>query len=78
MMPSDHLQPGHSHLRVPPALKGDADGETLDALVDSSRQLRRFWPLLATGPEPIAPARAGFRVSSGAQRLVAGMAEYGI
>ncbi|MER6395089.1 MULTISPECIES: hypothetical protein [unclassified Kitasatospora] len=72
------MMPNHHPLRVPPALKGDADGETLDALVDSSRQLRRFWPLLATGPEPSAPAPVGFSVSSGAQRLVAGMAEYGM
>ncbi|MGW4891100.1 hypothetical protein ACWEQL_02360 [Kitasatospora sp. NPDC004240] len=73
MMPSPHP------LRVPPALRGDADAETLDALVDSSRRLRRFWPLLATGPEPSAPAgHSGFRVSSGAQRVVAGMAEYGM
>ncbi|MGV9263688.1 hypothetical protein ACWDRR_03360 [Kitasatospora sp. NPDC003701] len=72
------MMPSHHPLRVPPALLGDADGETLDALVDSSRQLRRFWPLLATGPEPSAPARVGFTVPSGAQRLVAGMAEYGM
>ncbi|MFI6843471.1 hypothetical protein OG535_11780 [Kitasatospora sp. NBC_00085] len=72
------MMPSYHPLRVPPALRGDSDAETLDALVDSSRQLRRFWPLLATGPEPATPARAGFRVSSGAQRLVAGMAEYGM
>ncbi|MFJ2861636.1 hypothetical protein [Kitasatospora sp. NPDC087314] len=59
------------------ALRDGADGETLDALVSSSRRLRRFWPLLASGPEPTAPARKGFRVPSRAQRLVAGMAEYG-
>ncbi|GAB7183622.1 hypothetical protein ATKI12_3453 [Kitasatospora sp. Ki12] len=53
------------------------DGETLDALVDSSRRLRRFWPLLVAGPEPTAPVSAGLRVPSGAQRVVAGMAEYG-
>ncbi|MFI2611117.1 hypothetical protein [Kitasatospora sp. NPDC018619] len=53
------------------------DGETLDALVDSSRRLRRFWPHLAAGPEPAAPAPTGVRVSSGARRVVAGMAEYG-
>ncbi|WP_406197857.1 hypothetical protein OH807_13040 [Kitasatospora sp. NBC_01560] len=72
------MMPSHPPLRVPPALRGDADGDSLDALVDSSRRLRRFWPLLATGPEPTAPVRPGFRVSSGAQRLVAGMAEYGM
>ncbi|MEU9041145.1 MULTISPECIES: hypothetical protein [unclassified Kitasatospora] len=59
-----------------PGLRAE-DGETLDALLDSSRRLRRFWPLLAAGPEPTAPASVGFRVPSGAQRVVAGMAEYG-
>ncbi|MFD0278419.1 hypothetical protein ACFVHB_31540 [Kitasatospora sp. NPDC127111] len=78
MMPSHPSQSAHRQPCLPPGLRGDADGETLDALVDSSRQLRRFWPLLATGPEPSVPARSGFRVSSGAQRLVAGMAEYGM
>lgn len=53
------------------------DGETLDALVDSSRRLRRFWPLVTAGPEPAAPSTTGFRVPSGAQRVVAGMTEYG-
>ncbi|MGW7447159.1 hypothetical protein [Kitasatospora sp. NPDC054795] len=59
-----------------PALRTE-DGETLDALVDSSRRLRRFWPQLAAGPQPATPAPTGFRVPSGAQRMVAGMAEYG-
>ncbi|MEV7771829.1 hypothetical protein [Kitasatospora sp. NPDC086791] len=68
------MKTDHSPL---PGLRAE-DGETLDALVDSSRRLRRFWPLLAAGPEPTAPASAGFRVPSGAQRLVAGMAEYGL
>ncbi|MFG3224879.1 hypothetical protein ACGF07_08880 [Kitasatospora sp. NPDC048194] len=62
----------------PSALGTEADAETLDALVTSSRRLRRFWPLLAAGPEPAAPAPAGVRVPSGAQRLVAAMAEYGM
>ncbi|MER7847809.1 hypothetical protein ABTZ03_28140 [Kitasatospora sp. NPDC096077] len=60
------------------ARRADADGETLDALVSSSRRLRRFWPLVTAGPEPATPASVGVRVPSGAQRLVAGMAEYGI
>ncbi|MET8541802.1 hypothetical protein ABZW03_14275 [Kitasatospora sp. NPDC004799] len=59
-----------------PALRSE-DGETLDALVDSSRRLRRFWPQVAVGPQPTAPVPAGFQVPSGAQRVVAGMAEYG-
>ncbi|MFJ9839865.1 hypothetical protein ACIRYZ_05270 [Kitasatospora sp. NPDC101155] len=69
------MMPKHS---PPSALRGEADGETLDALVSSSRRLRRFWPLLAADPEPTAPASVGVRVPSGAQRLVAGMAEYGM
>ncbi|KJS63641.1 hypothetical protein [Streptomyces rubellomurinus] len=61
-----------------PSLRADMD-YTMDALVDNSRRLRRFWPLLADGPQPAAaPAPAGLvRVPSDAQRLVAGMAEYG-
>ncbi|MFI8456357.1 hypothetical protein [Kitasatospora sp. NPDC085464] len=59
-----------------PGLRAE-DGETLDALLDSSRRLRRFWPLLTPGPETSAPTPVGFRVPSGAQRVVAGMAEYG-
>ncbi|MFE4517454.1 hypothetical protein ACFRMQ_25030 [Kitasatospora sp. NPDC056783] len=59
-----------------PALRAD-DGESLDALLDSSRRLRRFWPQVAAGPEPALPAPAGVRVPSGARRVVAGMAEYG-
>ncbi|MEU1289187.1 hypothetical protein [Kitasatospora sp. NPDC005856] len=53
------------------------DGETLDALLDSSRRLLRFWPQVAAGPQPATPAPTGVRVPSGAQRMVAGMAEYG-
>ncbi|MFJ9771589.1 hypothetical protein ACIRVF_10105 [Kitasatospora sp. NPDC101157] len=61
------------------ALRSDADSETLDALVSSSRRLRRFWPQVAAGPEPAAaPVSVGVRVPTGAQRLVAGMAEYGL
>ncbi|MFF2080453.1 hypothetical protein ACFVXG_37540 [Kitasatospora sp. NPDC058162] len=69
------MMPDHTPLT---ALRADADGETLDALVRSSRQLRRFWPLVTAGPEPAAPASVGVLVPSGAQRLVAGMAEYGM
>ncbi|GAA4996259.1 hypothetical protein [Kitasatospora paranensis] len=71
MMP---LQPS---VRIPSHLVGDADPDTLDALVSSSRRLGRFWPLIAAGPQPAAAAPAGVSVPSGAQRLVAAMAEYG-
>ncbi|MFH8380848.1 hypothetical protein ACH4E7_07890 [Kitasatospora sp. NPDC018058] len=69
------MMPKHS---PPSTRRADTDGETLDALVSSSRRLRRFWPLPAAAPEPAVPAPVGVRVPSGAQRLVAGMAEYGI
>ncbi|MEV6206840.1 hypothetical protein [Kitasatospora sp. NPDC051914] len=62
---------------VPSALCGEADGDTLDALVSSSRRLGLFWPLLAAGPQPAAVRPSGVSVPSGAQRLVASMAEYG-
>jgi hypothetical protein len=68
-----------SHPRNPsPALRADADPDTLDALVSSSRRLGRFWPPAALGEEPVRVAGPGFAVPSGAQRLVAGMAEYGM
>ncbi|MFD9129277.1 hypothetical protein [Kitasatospora sp. NPDC059571] len=63
--------------RVPSHLKGDADPDTLDALVSSSRLLGRFWPRIAAGPQPAAAPSAGVSVPSGAQLLVASMAEYG-
>lgn len=67
-----------THPSSPPVLRAEAE-ETLDALVNSSRRLRRFWPLpTAADPQPAAPAPTGVRVSSGAQRVVAGMAEYGL
>jgi hypothetical protein len=62
---------------MPATLLGDTETDTLDSLVSSSRRLGRFWPPLATGPEPAAAAPVGVRVPSGAQLLVAGMAEYG-
>ncbi|MFJ9695103.1 hypothetical protein [Kitasatospora sp. NPDC101183] len=65
-----------THPSSPPVPRAEAD-ETLDALVNSSRRLRRFWPLPAAAPQPAAPAPVGVRVPSGAQRMVAGMAEYG-
>jgi hypothetical protein len=71
------MSPTQHPRRISPVLRPDADPDTLDALVSSSRRLGRFWPPVAVGVEPAAPAGAGFAVSSGAQRLVAGMTEYG-
>ncbi|MCU7825190.1 hypothetical protein [Kitasatospora sp. DSM 101779] len=61
----------------PGALGGEVDFESLDALVSSSRRLGRFWPPLAAGPQPAAARPAGVSVPSGAQQLVAAMADYG-
>ncbi|WP_371496652.1 hypothetical protein OG871_11775 [Kitasatospora sp. NBC_00374] len=58
-------------------LRGDADPDSLAALVRSSRRLERFWPALASGPEPVPATPAGVEVPAGAQRLVAGMPDYG-
>jgi hypothetical protein len=72
------MNPSQHTLSATPALRGDADPDTLDALVSSSRRLGRFWPPAALGEEPVRVAGPGFAVPSGAQRLVAGMAEYGM
>ncbi|WP_371482082.1 hypothetical protein [Kitasatospora sp. NBC_00315] len=71
------MNPTQHSPRVSPALRPDADPDTLDALVSSSRYLGRFWPPMAVGVEPATPAGSGFAVSSGAQQLVAAMTEYG-
>lgn len=64
-------------LRVPSAPRGDADLESLDALVTSSRRMGLFWPTTALQPEPAGPARGPLSVPPGTRRLVAGMSEYG-
>ncbi|MFI5528129.1 hypothetical protein ACIA8O_06165 [Kitasatospora sp. NPDC051853] len=64
-------------LRVPAALRGDADLDTLDALVSSSRRMGLFWPTTALQPEPARPAAGALSVPPGTRRLVAGMSEYG-
>ncbi|GJF32933.1 hypothetical protein KNE206_56330 [Kitasatospora sp. NE20-6] len=71
------MMPTQPSVRIPSHLKGDADPDTLDALVHSSRRLGRFWPLLAAGPQPASSVPVGVSVPPGVQRLVASMAEYG-
>ena len=71
------MNPTQNSPRLSPALRPENDPDTLDALVSSSRWLGRFWPPSAARTEPASPTRAGFAVSSGAQRVVAAMAEYG-
>ncbi|WP_327069534.1 hypothetical protein OG500_27580 [Kitasatospora sp. NBC_01250] len=59
-------------------LLGEADTDTLDELVDSSRRLGAFWPLLAGGEEPGGAPGGPITVPARTRALVAGMAEYGV
>ncbi|GAA2741410.1 MULTISPECIES: hypothetical protein [Kitasatospora] len=71
------MKPSHSSGWIPSTPRGDADPDSLDLLVSSSRRLGRFWPPAEPGKELAAPvAFAGVRVSAEARRVVAGMAEY--
>ncbi|WP_407990660.1 hypothetical protein [Kitasatospora sp. CMC57] len=69
--------PNRPTLRVPVALKGEADADSLDALVSSSRRMELFWPTHAAPAEPVRSASLGVSVPSRTRRLVAGMPEYG-
>ncbi|GAA1247556.1 hypothetical protein GCM10009665_43140 [Kitasatospora nipponensis] len=72
------MLPSHSPVQVPGALLGEADPDTLDALLDSSRRMGLFWPVLATGPEPVSRAVGSISVPARTRDLVAGMAEFGL
>ncbi|KRB73730.1 hypothetical protein ASE03_21310 [Kitasatospora sp. Root187] len=71
------MMPNRPALRVPAALKGEADADSLDALVSSSRRMGLFWPAYAIPAEPVPTAPAGVSVPPRTRRLVAGMSEYG-
>ncbi|GAA1193655.1 hypothetical protein F4556_005456 [Kitasatospora gansuensis] len=71
------MMPNRPTLRVPAALKGEVDADSLDALVSSSRRMEVFWPTHAVPAEPAHAAPAGVSVPSRTRRLVAGMSEYG-
>ncbi|WP_354639778.1 hypothetical protein [Kitasatospora camelliae] len=72
------MKPSPSPVRPSRSPRGDVDADSLDALVSSSQRLVRFWPTPAGRPEPVvARPAAGVSVSARAQRLVAGMSEYG-
>ncbi|WP_037577211.1 hypothetical protein [Phaeacidiphilus oryzae] len=82
MMPKDN--PVH----VPSYLLGEADPDTLEGLVRSSRRLGRHWPPLPGGrpseeepseerPERPERPRRGFRVPARTADLIARMPEYG-
>lgn len=72
------MMPNRPTLRVPTALKHEADTDSLDALVRSSRRMGAFWPVHATLTEPVHTAPAGVSVPVRTRRLVAGMSEYGV
>ncbi|GAB2716034.1 hypothetical protein GCM10010442_41230 [Kitasatospora kifunensis] len=59
-------------------LPGETDADTLDALVDSSRRLGAFWPLLAGGDQSETSPIGPITVPDRTRALVAGMAEYGL
>ncbi|PYC72950.1 hypothetical protein C7C46_25520 [Streptomyces tateyamensis] len=63
---------------MPAALLAETDPDTLDALLDSSRRLGHFWPLVAGSPQPGAAPSGPITVPDRTRALVAGMAEYGL
>ncbi|TQF05748.1 hypothetical protein E6W39_30350 [Kitasatospora acidiphila] len=68
------MLPSHSPVQLP----GEADPDTLDALLDSSRRLGVFWPLLEGTAEPGSAPGGPITVPARTRELVAGMAEYGL
>ncbi|MDH6115853.1 hypothetical protein [Kitasatospora sp. GAS204B] len=72
------MLPSHSPVEVPRTLLDEADPDTLDALVDSSRRLGAFWPLLADSPWRPSEPGGPITVPDSTRALVAGMAEYGL
>ncbi|MDH6110075.1 hypothetical protein P3T36_005801 [Kitasatospora sp. MAP12-15] len=72
------MLPKHSPVQDPSLRKSEADPDSLDALLDSSRRLGAFWPPLATGPQPSARPSHGISVPARTRDLVAGMAEFGL
>ncbi|MFG2821086.1 hypothetical protein ACGFX4_16860 [Kitasatospora sp. NPDC048365] len=71
------MKPSHSAGWIPSTSRGDADPDSLELLLSSSRRLIRFWPQAEARPEPYPPLSTGVRVPAEARRVVAGMAEYG-
>ncbi|GAA1969113.1 hypothetical protein [Kitasatospora viridis] len=67
------MQPTHS----PAHQHGEADPDTLAALLDSSRRLNRFWPAQVGTPQPGSAPHRPITVPARTRALVATMAEYG-
>jgi hypothetical protein len=78
MLPSHSPVQGHGLPGAVDGLPGDTDADTLDALVDSSRRLGAFWPLLAGDDQPETTSTGPITVPDRTRALVAGMAEYGL
>ncbi|WP_329563535.1 hypothetical protein [Kitasatospora sp. NBC_01266] len=72
------MLPSHVPVEFPGTPLGEADPDTLDALVDSSRRLGEFWPLLADSPRRPSEPGGPITVPDRTRALVAGMAEYGL
>lgn len=74
------MMPRSNPIHIPPHLRGDADADTLAELVQSSRRMGAFWPLLTAAvaaPAPAHRAGLGFRVSAHSADLVRELSEYG-
>ncbi|MCC9308729.1 hypothetical protein LN042_16840 [Kitasatospora sp. RB6PN24] len=72
------MLPSPSPVQASGVLPGEADPDTLDALLDSSRRLGAFWPLLEGAAQPGRAPSGPITVPARARALVAGMAEYGL
>ncbi|MCX4749536.1 hypothetical protein OG455_29180 [Kitasatospora sp. NBC_01287] len=73
-----HMLPSHCPVEPARTQPVEADPETLDALVDSSRRLGAFWPLLAEPPRLPSEPAGPITVPDRTRALVARMAEYGL
>ncbi|MFE0461144.1 hypothetical protein ACFW1A_18040 [Kitasatospora sp. NPDC058965] len=72
------MLPPESPVQVPGALLAETDPDTLDALLDSSRRLGHFWPLVAGTPQPGGAPSGSITVPDRTRALVEGMAEFGL
>ncbi|MFC1416757.1 hypothetical protein [Streptacidiphilus cavernicola] len=71
------MMPRSNPIQIPSHLRGDADQDTLDGLVRTSRRLGLFWPLLASSEPAPTPDHLGFPVSAHTASLVRDLSEYG-
>jgi hypothetical protein len=72
------MLPSHSPFQISGGLPGEADPDTLDALLDSSRRLVAFWPQLEGPAQPGSAPSGPITVPARTRELVAEMAEYGL